>query len=128
MRIETKSGHVIQADDADYPLLWQFSWYVVKTQGERLYAHARMPRTGKRVLMHRLLMSPPPGAVVHHRNNNGLDNRRANLEITTNRQNILYGYTKKTGGVHFHSKNGKWRAQCRHALSTPHSRPRRRHQ
>lgn len=73
MRIETRSGHTILADDADYPLLWNYTWYVIKNGGGRLYAQARVPRAGQRILMHRLLMEPPPGRVVHHINDNSLD-------------------------------------------------------
>jgi hypothetical protein len=113
MNIETTSGHTILADDSDYELLSAYSWYVVKTTDGRLYAqaHIRGDRQYKRISMHRLLMQPPPHLVVHHRNNNGLDNRRLNLEITTNRQNILYAYQGKPCCAY---KNGnRWQARVR---------------
>jgi hypothetical protein len=114
MKIETTSGHTILADEADCPLLSQFTWYVVRTVGGRLYAQARQRGTGKRFSMHRLLMNPPDEMVVHHRNNNGLDNRRENLEITTNRQNIIYASSwNDRHGVHLHKQSGRWRAQTR---------------
>lgn len=116
MKITTTSGHTILADDEDAILLSQFSWYVVRTGDGRLYAQARVPVgmwPAGRVKMHRLLMQPPKGAVVHHRNNDGLDNRRSNLEVTTNRQNIRYHFEGKVTGVHFHKQSGKWRAQLR---------------
>lgn len=113
MRIETASGHVILADDADAALLNQYGWYVVKAGDGRLYAQAREPGTGKRVKMHRLLMAPPKGKVVHHINNNGIDNQRANLEVTTTRQNIRYHFEGKETGAHFHKQTGKWRSQRR---------------
>lgn len=113
MRIETASGHVILADDADAPLLNQYSWFAVKCGPTKLYAHARGHRTGKKVLMHRLLMSPPAGSVVHHRNNDGLDNRRANLEVTSQRQNARYRFEGKATGVHLYKQSRRWRAQVR---------------
>jgi HNH endonuclease len=112
MKIETTSGHVIEADDADYPLLGGYSWYVIKCRG-RLYAQARVPRTGKRVSMHRLLMQPPPRLVVHHKDNNGLNNRRRNLEVTTNQRNVQYVYEGKETGVYFNKHTGKWRTRLR---------------
>ncbi len=114
MRIVTASGHIIRADNDDDPILAGYSWYVNKTPAGRLYAQARVPGMGrKRVFMHRLLMEPPHGMVVHHKNNDGLDNRRSNLEVTTNRKNILYAREDKESGVHFHKQTGKWRAQLR---------------
>ena len=113
MRIETTSGHVILADDADAALLSQYGWYVVDSGRGRLYAQAHTKKTGKRVSMHRLLMNPPKGLVVHHRNNDGLDNRRANLEVTSHRQNTRYHFEGKETGVHFYKQSHKWRAQVR---------------
>jgi hypothetical protein len=114
MIIRAASGHDILADDADAPLLDQFGWYTVKGHGGRRYAHARLPASegGGRVLMHRLLMQPGDGMVVHHKNNDGLDNRRSNLEITTQRQNTRYAYDG-SARVHLHKQTGKWRAQVR---------------
>ena len=117
MRIELTSGHTVLADDADLELLLPYSWHLHRTAGSSLlYAAARIRGDGppyKRIKMHRLIMNPPAGMVVHHKNNDGLDNRRSNLEITTNRQNILYAYEHKEGGVHFHKQTGRWRAQLR---------------
>jgi hypothetical protein len=112
MRIETSSGHTILADDADYPLLGDYSWYVCKTANGRFYAHARVRGTEKRVSMHRLLMNPPPELVVHHKNNDGLDNRRFNLQVTTQRVNIRHALIE-AACVHFDKGTGRWCAQPR---------------
>jgi hypothetical protein len=113
MRIELTSGHTVLADDADLELLLSYSWHLHRTPGcSRLYAQARLRGSGrpyKRIKMHRLLMSPPDGFVVHHINNNGLDNRRCNLQVTTQRVNIRHAY--KSGTVHF--QGGRWRAVAR---------------
>jgi hypothetical protein len=113
VRLETSSGHTILADEADAELLAGYRWFAVKAAGGHIYAQARVRGTSRRVAMHRLLMSPPAGSVVHHRNNNGLDNRRANLEVTSQRQNTIYAFDGKEAGVHFHKQTGKWRAQLR---------------
>jgi len=109
MIMETASGHTILADDTDYRLLRDYSWYVNRCGGGRLYAQARISGSSKRVSMHRLLMDPPDDLVVHHKNNNGLDNRRANLQVTTQRVNIRHA--RKSGTVHF--QGGRWRAVAR---------------
>lgn len=117
MKIETKSGHTILADDADSELLLQYTWHAKKAAGGRFYAWTNVPGNytpvRRHMSMHRLLMNPPVGMVVHHKNNNGLDNRRENLETTTNRKNIIYAYDGREAGVHFHKQTGKWRAQLR---------------
>ena len=97
MQIDTHNGFVILADDADYELLAQYSWHGRKL-GNTAYAYARIRSkgrgygSGKIMSMHRFLMKPDPDLVVHHRNGNGLDNRRANLQITTTRVNIRHAH------------------------------------
>lgn len=114
MEIKTARGLTILADDEDADLLASYSWVAVRQASGRYYAHARMPGAGRgagRVIMHRLIMQPPVGKVIHHINNNGLDNRRSNLMITSNRANIRFHYEERPTGVHFHG--GRWRAQTR---------------
>jgi len=113
MKIDLISGHVALADDADAELLRPYSWYLCRSGSGRLYVAARVRGSKVRVRMHRLLMNAPANMVVHHINNDGLDNRRANLEVTTNRKNLIYAYDGKEAGVHFHKQSGKWRAQLR---------------
>lgn len=117
MKIELSSGHTVLADDADAGLLSNYNWYLNKAgENARLYAAARVRGTGERIRMHRLLMNCPPGMVVHHRNNNGLDNRRENLEITTNRKNIKYAFEGKQTGVHLDKATGRYRVAIRASL------------
>ncbi len=115
MRIELTSGHTVLADDADLELLLPYSWHLCKNSNGRLYASARIRGAGppyRRIKMHRLIMGDPPGMVVHHINNDGLDNRRCNLEVTTNRQNIQYHHDG-IGGAYFDKQNQKWRSILR---------------
>ena len=72
------------------------------------------------MFMHRLLMNFPSGMVIDHINRNGLDNRRANLRIVTNRQNcwnsscgINVG-SSKYKGVRWLARDRKWRSSIRH--------------
>ncbi len=113
MRIETASGYTILADDADYELLFGYTWNAKRAMG-RLYAQAHVRGSGrpyKHITMHRLLMQPPSHLVVHHKNNDGLDNRRCNLQVTTQRVNIWHAHNM--GGVSFHKQGGTWRAMGR---------------
>lgn len=111
VRIPTSRGPEILIDDEDWDIVKEYSWYANRVGNGRFYAHARSGKT--RISMHRLLMNPPEGMVVHHKNNNGLDNRRDNLEVTTQSYNCRAARHHRAVGVHMHKKTGTWRAQLR---------------
>lgn len=69
--------------DDDYNLVRQYSW----TLGNHGYAQARIG--GKYLLMHRVIMNPGPNLVVDHINHDKLDNRRENLRICTQAENMM---------------------------------------
>lgn len=70
VEIPTSRGPIL-IDKADEEFARQFNWYAVPVMNGRFYAHARVPKTGKRILMHRVLIDAPKELVVHHKNNNG---------------------------------------------------------
>lgn len=51
------------------------------------YARCTDRVTGKRKMLHTLLMKPPKGMMADHINHDGLDNRRGNLRVVTSQQN-----------------------------------------
>lgn len=69
-------------DLPDAPLVNEIAWYL----HEKGYAVA--DTNGRHIRMHRLLTSPPAGREVDHINRNRLDNRRANLRIADDSQNM----------------------------------------
>ncbi|CAL8469032.1 g8573 [Coccomyxa elongata] len=86
---------VVKVDKGDYDRYVKgHSLSLLYTQG---HAYARIDRTR---LLHRVIMKAPPGLVVHHKNNDKLDNRRSNLELTTQSHNIAQQarYRKLRGG------------------------------
>lgn len=65
--------------------------------------------------MHRIIMNCPEDRQVDHINGDGLDNRKSNLRVCTQRQNscnTLKYSTNKSGykGVSFSKDTNKWRA------------------
>lgn len=87
------SDKYVLVDDDDYDELIKYKWYV-NTCG---YA-SKYKRLGKRqigTLMHRLILglSPKDGFVVDHINRDILDNRKSNLRICTQSENIKNSYT-----------------------------------
>ncbi len=71
----------------------------------------------RRILyMHEAVMNPPPGFIVDHRGGRTLDNRRENLRVATQRNNLKNKekYVSNTSGfrgVHLDKKNGRWIAR-----------------
>ena len=106
------NGGYALVSDEDYEYLSQWKWAKDPTG----YARRTnlLPKTLSRN-MHRLLINPPAGLVVDHINGNRLDNRRENLRLCTQSQNLGnsgINSTNKSGikGVCYCSQTGKWKA------------------
>lgn len=84
--ITTIDGQEIVVDVDDLEALLKFRWYV-NSMG---YAEAK--QDGRRVLMHRFVVNAPEDfsydEVVDHINRNKLDNRKSNLRIVTQAENV----------------------------------------
>jgi hypothetical protein len=69
--------------------------------------------------MHRFIMDPPRSMVIDHINHNGLDNRKANLRVVTQQQNLwnsrrgLNQGRSRYKGVSWDADNNKWAATIR---------------
>lgn len=115
--VKIAPGIVVLVDLADEPLVYSHKWRAVSDSGH-LYARAVAVIDGERksVQLHRLIVGASRGQIVDHINGNGLDNRRANLRICSNRQNCRNSAVhkgKKTSrykGVSLIRESGKFRA------------------
>lgn len=103
-QIRLSKGLYALVDDEDYDYLMQWSWYASnESRGTKWYAIRR--ENGVKIRMHRAVIERPrkvwegidfsiaqtyiaKGMVVDHINHNSLDNRRENLEIITQRENM----------------------------------------
>lgn len=118
--IQLTRGAVTVVDDDDYPELVRFKWHLIESHGKQ-YAARRTwdPKAKKRgtVLMHRQIMGAPPGLVVDHDDHDGLNNRRRNLAVCTNAQNVAHRRSaqRNNGTSRFvgvaRSHHGKWQAK-----------------
>jgi len=88
----TQGQHAI-VDAEDYERVRRHKWCLSRV-GNRLYAQRRTH--GKTQRMHQFIMNPPPGMVVDHIDGNGLNNRRCNLRVCTQRQNTWNHRYKKS--------------------------------
>lgn len=108
---------VAVVDDADYPLIKSYNWYVSRSATSptvRYYARAKVGK--KTILMHRIICNVHDSKIeIDYRSGDGLDNRRANLRTATRAQNAQNRCVKKTTksgfrGVHWYARKQRWRA------------------
>lgn len=64
----------------------------------------------KKILLHRYIMNCPHDMVVDHINHNTLDNRKSNLKVVTQRENLMNNKRNKSGkaGVCWHKNKNKF--------------------
>jgi hypothetical protein len=74
--------------DEDFSYLNKLRWSIIKIHGI-YYAVNRSNIDGiwERIFMHRMVMNFPKKMQIDHKNGDGLDNRKENLRLCTNRQN-----------------------------------------
>ena len=90
-KIRLTKGKFTTVDDEDYEFLSEFNWCITGS-GKKEYAITRMGikngYDGKNVTMHRIILNPPEGMCVDHIDGDGLNNRRSNLRICTQAENV----------------------------------------
>jgi hypothetical protein len=94
-------------DDIDYELIVNRKWHTFSTTATT-YAYCWDPYP-KMLLMHRSIMNPPENRIVDHVNRNGLDNRRSNLRVGTQSDNV-HAASKDAKGYHWETSRCKWKA------------------
>lgn len=111
--IPVKNAGFAKVDKADYELAMARHWYAVKrSRGSAITVYAESA-ANPQIMMHRLVMGDAcVGFVVDHINGDGLDNRRSNLRLCTQRENSRNrrpnnGYR----GVSWKVDVGKWRSR-----------------
>lgn len=113
--IPLTQGKVALVDDKDYPLVNQYKWCVTRSSKRSRIWYAYHPKSIplKSTLIHRLILGLKDGEFCDHINGNGLDNRRCNLRIATNQQNMMNqrkqsGRSSKYKGVCWDKQTNKW--------------------
>lgn len=120
-KIPLTRGKFALVDDQDFEWLNQWKWYAKESMGGRFYAARKVQIArinGKQKMktlgMHRFLMNPPEEKVVDHINGNTLDNRKENLRVVSQHQNLQNRNKAKSSkypGVYWHKNEKKWRAR-----------------
>jgi len=107
------SNNIVLIDEADYELVSQYTWHL----SDMGYAVWRGVKDGRKqtIRMHRLITDCPAGKIIDHLNHDTLDNRRSNLRICTQSDNMR-NKTNQGKGYWYHSQNHNWVVDinCKH--------------
>ena len=118
-QIQLSQGKYTIVDDEDYEYLNQWKWcisadgYAIRTTQHK---NEKGRYTSIAIRIHRVVMNAPVGLHVDHINRDKTDNRKCNLRICTNAENLRNAtlHSKnKSGyrGVCWHRITGKWVTQ-----------------
>ena len=119
-KIKLSKGYETTVDDDDFIRLNKISWHYHQkgyARGCLYLGREGGKQLQKNILMHRLIMGEPKGMMIDHINGDKLDNRKENLRICTNSENMMNqktyrrNVTSKYKGVHWCKKDKKWKAQ-----------------
>lgn len=108
---ETSKGTTFVIDADDVNKIDKYHWFV----SQKGYIQAMHRENGKRnhIRLHRLISNCPDNMVVDHINHDLTDNRKSNLRVCTqdeNMRNRKPDKKSKSGIKGVYPENGKWRA------------------
>lgn len=112
MLIPLTQGKFAVVDAQDYDRLSRYKWCAAKSK-KTFYAERFS--NGRLIKMHREIIHTPKGMQCDHINHNGLDNRKSNLRLCTNAENLRNQKPAGNGssrykGVSWSKQRRKWRA------------------
>lgn len=111
---------ILDLEDAE--IFDSIVWHLYTTpRHQTSYLQCNKTKDHPSYRFHRLIMNvTDPKQVVDHINHNGLDNRKSNLRVTTQKGNNANAskrknaQTSKCKGVHFDRTFSKWKAQIQY--------------
>lgn len=97
-------------DKKDYTLIKGYKWYISHDN------YVKSDSTKDRPYLHRLIMGCPKNMHIDHIDFNPLNNKRSNLRICTNQQNVFHQHgvknsSSKYKGISFYKPSKMWRAR-----------------
>ncbi len=104
-------GKFAIVDEEDFERLNRYKWHALCIRGKW---YARRAPGGKAIMMHREIMKAPKDKFVDHVDGNGLNNRRCNLRLCNQQQNMQNRRplvrSSKFKGVWYCKRTKKWGA------------------
>lgn len=115
---------VIDKDDIEK--VNKYTWHLDK-KGKQRYVIVNITynRTTTKIYLHRFIMNCPKNMTVDHINHNGLDNRKNNLRICTNRENSINSRKRRNTssihkGVSWDKSMNKWQSYIKNISKKEH--------
>lgn len=114
--LEMTKGFCALVSPKDASFVGQWNWSTLVLPDGKLRAVRRTNADGKTYYMHREIMEPGGSSVVDHINADGIDNRRSNLRVCSNAENVRWQrpYRKPTSskfkGVSYDKSRQNWQA------------------
>ncbi len=111
--IPLTKGKFTQVDDEDYDILIERKFYYTS---QRVVCNVKENGKWKNVAIHHLILGKPKkGFVIDHINRDPLDNRRCNLRVCTQSNNIMNttkrpNFSSKYKGVSYIQKTKKYQS------------------
>lgn len=117
-RIPLTQGKFAIVDDDMFDYLNQWKWHITRNHSNIFYArrNVKVNNEWTGILMHRQILNLEPSDKrrTDHENHNGFDNRRCNIRICTQSQNIAnsrpHKGTSQYKGVCWFKRVKKWTA------------------
>jgi hypothetical protein len=121
MEIPLTRGKVALVSPEDYERIAAHKWTAFLDNGGiwRAYRKVTVAGRSETVYMHRVIMDAPPDKVVDHWDGDGLNNRRGNLRVCTQGQNLCNTKLRSNKqsdapkGVSWDADRGKWTAEIK---------------
>lgn len=106
--IQGKEMGRTKIDIEDYDRVKAYKWH-------KSHGYPKTHLNGKKIYLSRFIMNAPSNMVVDHINHDPLDNRKCNLRLCTQRDNMANRKVQKNNssgvtGVTWYSRTNKWRA------------------
>ena len=118
--IKLTRGKVTIVDDDDYAWLMQWKWCVTDTgYAKRGGRKDDEYRHGRTIYLHRELLDPPDNMQCDHINGDRLDNRRDNLRVLTQRENLQHKVNQRPQHGSYkgaYLRNGRWQSQINNRI------------
>lgn len=118
-------GYNTFIDDEDYEKVTRYTWYINRKEEKlknKIYYECKIKDcTGRHTIrLHRIIMNlqTGDGKIVDHINGDTLDNRKSNLRICTNKENVRNQKKSRKNtsgykGVSFNKRDRKYQAHIR---------------
>lgn len=118
--ISLNKGNCTIVDNDEYEKFGNLTWFICNGYAKRSFRLKSVERSksNRQAHLHREILNAPKGMCIDHINGDKLDNRKSNLRLCTNQENIrnskvMIKNTSGFKGVSWMKSKSKWRARIK---------------